>query len=879
MDFLKTFTKKNMARNKKRTVVTIIGVMLSAALICTVAGLSASFMKSLRENEIRTVGNFHAQFCDVPADKLSLITENVHVEEYCITSANEIALNEASEKKSLPFINLVRFDATANDMLAVQLTEGRLPEKEGEIVIPEQINTMCNSHLAVGDTMRLPVGKRMWNGMEIACWYPIITKDNASTFLSMIEESDPDLYEKCKDTTPDETFEIYETREYKVTGIMTEMCSYARNYDNVSVPCIVWSDDRDLTDGEELVSVYVRFDDVKHADEYCDQIQASYDDVSDGVGYTKTDLARLNGSVNDTVNRTFRRIVLVILIVIVSMSVFVITNSFRISVSEKEGQYGMLTSIGATKKQIKKTVYAEGALIGIIGTLSGILLGILVMLALVAIVNYLMSDLLSMHMVFAFPWWVALLTALMTAITIYFSCMIPARAAAKIPPIEAIRGNRDYNAKLTGKKLKTSNMIRRLFGVGGVIASKNLKRSRRKYRTTVVSLVLGVAAFVGLSSFINLGESAVRTQYTSVEYDLMANMMLNPEVVENGVEKTASVWKKVSGLPHVDRLYTYQYTDFYLSAEAYGSEEVWNDPEGQFSLGVVLMSDEDFREYAKKVGVKEKDMENAVILADDYTEYGEKTKIYRLTNLSEGDSFHGELEVSENGDLARKPMDLTVAKVTDVHPIGYETLYGGNRGLIAVPASRFAAYSFPEQSGAFIKSDDAEAAETEITDLMLTDEAYGLQVYVYNLKEEASQMKRVLITVSIFLYGFVIVITLIGVTNVINTISTDMNFRAREFAMLKSVGMSGREFNRMIRLESLMYGAKSLAIGLPIGVLIAYALNKAFSGFFEVAFQLPLVSMLISVLAVALIVGFTMHLSLVKINRQNIIETIRKQTL
>ncbi len=879
MDFLKTFTKKNMARNKKRTVVTIIGVMLSAALICTVAGMATSFMKSIRENEIRNVGNFHAQFCDVPADKLSLITENVHVKDYCITSANEIALNEASDKESLPFVNLVSFDTAAHDMLAVQLTEGRLPEKEGEIVIPEQINTMCNSHLAVGDTMRLPVGKRMWNGMEIEYWFPVVTKYNVAGLMSMLEERDPKLYEKCKDNPPTETFEIYETREYKVTGIMTEMCSYARNYDNVSLPCIVWRDDKVLADSEELVSVYVRFDDVKHADEYCNQIQTAYEDVSEGVAYSKTDLARYCGGIDDTMSRTLRRIVLVIIVVIVTMSVFVITNSFRISVAEKEGQYGMLASIGATKKQIKKTVYAEGALIGIIGTVSGILLGILVMLALVAIVNYLMSDLLSLHMVFAFPWWVALLTALMTAITIYFSCMIPARAAAKIPPIEAIRGNREYNTKLKSKKLKTGRLVHRLFGMGGVIASKNLKRSRRKYRTTVVSLVIGVASFVGLSAFIGLGKAVVRTQYTAVDYDIMVNVMLNPEVVEDGVENTAAVWKTVSELPHVDRLYTYQYTDFYLSAEAYGSEEVWDDPEGQFSLGVVLMSDEDFREYAKKVGVKEKDMENAVILADDYTEYGEKIKLYRLTNLSEGDTFHGELEVSENGDLARKPMDLTVAKVTDVHPIGYETLYGGNRGLIAVPASHFAAYRFPEQSGAYIKTDDAESAESEIRDLMLTENTYGLQFYMYNLKEEASQMKRVLITVSIFLYGFIIVITLIGVTNVVNTISTDMNFRAREFAMLKSVGMSGREFNRMIRLESLMYGAKSLVIGLPIGVLIAYVLNKAFSGYFEVAFQLPLVSMLISVLAVALIVGFTMHLSLVKINKQNIIETIRKQTL
>jgi len=136
-----------------------------------------------------------------------------------------------------------------------------------------------------------------------------------------------------------------------------------------------------------------------------------------------------------------------------------------------------------------------------------------------------------------------------------------------------------------------------------------------------------------------------------------------------------------------------------------------------------------------------------------------------------------------------------------------------------------------------------------------------------------------LIMVSIFLYGFVVVIILIGVTNVINTITTNMNLRAREFAMLKSVGMTGREFNRMIRLESLMYGSKSLLIGAPLGILISYLLNRAFANSYVVGYHIPFGAILISAVFVALIVGFTMHYALGKINRQNMIEVIRKQTL
>jgi putative ABC transport system permease protein len=105
-----------------------------------------------------------------------------------------------------------------------------------------------------------------------------------------------------------------------------------------------------------------------------------------------------------------------------------------------------------------------------------------------------------------------------------------------------------------------------------------------------------------------------------------------------------------------------------------------------------------------------------------------------------------------------------------------------------------------------------------------------------------------------------------------------MNLRAREFAMLKSVGMTGREFNRMVRLESIMYGSKSLAIGLPLGVILSYVIYKTISKEIELGYNIPVAALLISVIFVMIIVWMTMHFSLSMIKRQNIIETIRKQT-
>ena len=140
-------------------------------------------------------------------------------------------------------------------------------------------------------------------------------------------------------------------------------------------------------------------------------------------------------------------------------------------------------------------------------------------------------------------------------------------------------------------------------------------------------------------------------------------------------------------------------------------------------------------------------------------------------------------------------------------------------------------------------------------------------------------MKRMIIWISVFLYGFIIVITLIGVTNIFNTITTNMNLRSKEFAMLKSIGMTKKEFNRMINLESIFYGVKSLLIGNVLGVGLSYFIYKTVADAMDFGFQLPIKSIIISIVFVMIVVSIIMRYSLKKINKQNIIETIRKENI
>ena len=124
--------------------------------------------------------------------------------------------------------------------------------------------------------------------------------------------------------------------------------------------------------------------------------------------------------------------------------------------------------------------------------------------------------------------------------------------------------------------------------------------------------------------------------------------------------------------------------------------------------------------------------------------------------------------------------------------------------------------------------------------------------------------------------------SLIGVTNIFNTITTNMNLRSKEFAMLKSIGMTKKEFDRMINLESMFYGFKSLIIGITLGLGISYWIYKVVigadvtSGF---GFLFPTKPIIISIVFIVIIVGIIMRYSLNKINKQNIIETIRNENI
>lgn len=593
--------------------------------------------------------------------------------------------------------------------------------------------------------------------------------------------------------------------------------------------------------------------------------------ISNSTGVEKiisnTDLLRYQGVLNDATLQVLYTIGTIVIVIIVISSVFVIRNSFSISVSEKNRQYGMLASVGATSKQIKKNVLFEGLSIGLIAIPLGILLGIVAIMILLQVVNYLLSDMFvaGLNLEYSISIIPIIASIIISLITIYLSCLIPAIRASKISPIESIRGNNDI--KLKPRKIKTPKFIKKVFGIGGVIASKNLKRSKKKYRTTVISIVVSIFIFISLSSILTLGTKVTTLYYTDFKFNMFVS----------GGDKT--IYEEIAKLDNVDNYAYFYEKGLDINFEKYSSEfgkQVLGDIENGGIL-LAVYNNEYFKQYIKELGISEENYKKAAILIDDVILYNaDNTRtVDRIYNIQSGD----EITITDSS----KEKSFVITKATTERPMGLENTYYDS-GIIVV-SQDFLEEVFGEKvdesyilDDLLIYSEEDEILENTINDLIKQNENYS-ELAVYNYNTAVEQQKRIILVVAIFLYGFITVISLIGVTNIFNTITTNMILRSKEFAMLKSIGMTKKEFNRMIRLESIMYGLKALIIGIPLGILGSYFIYKAFALDTDFGYSLPIVPIIISIVFVFIIVGITMKYSLNKINKQNIIETIRKDNI
>ena len=858
MNVLNKLTLKSLQMNKKRTIVTIIGIILATSLLTAVITMVVSFRATMIEYEKEDAGNYHYVFEDVPYEDLKYFKNNTNIEDIYCTEDIGYTYLEGNNNDYKPYLHLLAFNEKALINSSVKLVEGRMPQNENEIVISEHIKDIAEVEYNIGDTLSLDVSKRT----DLSGEYEL---DQSNAYVE-----------------GEEKLESMYTKEYKVVGIIERPNYDIENPASPGYTIVTYLNDNNAT---QNLNIYVLLSEygLKNQEEFVSQITGidkniltklenneqldekeleEYNNIK--YSYSKNEglLRYENFEVSDSTMSTVLSLAVVVIVIIIVTSIFCIRNSFAISITEKMRQYGMLASVGATPKQIKKNVLYEAMILALIAIPIGILCGLFADFILLKVIGTLLADALNnLKFIFSISWLSLVFVILLAIITIYLSAISSARRASKISPIEAIRGNNDI--KINPKKIRSSKIVEKLFGIGGKIADKNLKRNKKKYRTTVISIVVSVSIFIAMSSFIDYAMNASSVYYNNTSYNLY---------VRDGVEDS---YKEIAKFSGVEEYSIVRLSNFYVDTNTIKGNEDFRtgDESSQIPISIIALGDEEYRRYVKELGLNYNDAKDKAILIDDYTQYvvDEENKgkyiMKRVYTYEKGDTILGSFE-----DEGVKDTYLEIAAIGTTRPMGLENITSSYGYLVISDDfyNRNVKDTYAQEL--YIKCDDSNKLEGQIR------QEYD-DLIVYNLDEQMQQEQSVYLVIQIFLYGFITVISLIGITNIFNTITTNMNLRSREFAMLKSIGMTNKEFNKMIRLESILYGLKSLLMGIPIGIILSYLVYKAVSGGIEMEFILPINSIIISIVVVMLLIIFIMRYSLSKINKQNIIETIRKDNI
>ena len=865
MKILNHITVQNLKMNKKRTVVTIIGIALSVALICAVTTFAVSFQQAMVNREIKTSGNRYININEINRDDLKDIENNSKVEQVTYNQEIGYVQLENSENEYKPYGYIEALDEKALNNMGLRLTEGRLPENENEILIPEHLESNGHIKYNIGDKIIFTVGNRVSEGYKLNQSIPYYTEEDIKFQLGnnmLTEENISSLKE---------TFTPTESKEYTVVGIIKRP-----SFEPYSAPGYTMITKLDKLEENKSLGITIL---LKNPSYTYDFVQYLEEDLQISNVNTNTNLLEYLGVFGNNGTLTFViGIITVVIIIILFTSAFVISNSFNISLTEKTRELGMISSIGATSKQIRKSIFFEGAILGLISIPLGIIIGVGAIGIVLSIVNNIINSgveplIDNFNLVLVISWPAILIAIFISIIMIIISLVRPSIRAGRISPIDAIREKSDIKItnrqlkkqKKNGNKIKEYKITKKLFGIEGVIARKNFNRSKKKYRTTIFSIFLSIVLFISMSSIMDSLFSVSSLRVQEMGYNLR---------VYSGTGNKTEAEDYFAKIGKLDGIKEYAI----ISTAEIGINQDIINPDSSFYSDIIYLyalNDECYNNYIKELGLQYDNIKDKAILYDTRVmRVQQDNKIRRfdcnLLNINEGDYIdYGTLDENHNLHVDGK---IQIGVRTTTLPM--DSIFADNTSPVLIVSNEFIKNFDYTVDTMYIDAEDPYELQNEIANI-----DYDNNGNIYNFEEQERANNNLSLIISIFLYGFIAVISVIGITNIFNTIATNMALRGREFAILKSIGMTDKEFKRMINYESFIYGLKALIFGLPVGVLLSYLIYNITGTVYEQEYHLPLRAIIISIIFVFVIIFITMQYSARKTKNQNIIETIKKENI
>ena len=874
MNIINTLTLRHLKLNKQRTIVTIIGVILSVAMITAVATFVSSFLDMMQREVIENTGNWHVLYSDVQSQNINSVVTDANTASAALSKDIGYALLEGSKNEDKPYLFIKAYDEQSIETFNLDLIEGHFPQKSNEIVISAQIAENSGVIYKVGDKIKLDVGQRyMADGEE-----------------EVLLRQDSGFIKQDKDNSG-EKLVVESAKEYTVTGIISRPDFepyWAPGYTVISYL------DKNEFAPAETVNISITWNQIsKKANEQANELAANIG-VSD-VSYNR-DLLRLYGIMNDNLLATLYAVAAVAIILIIIGSVALIYNSFAISISERSRHLGMLASVGATKRQKRNSVFFESFVVGIIGIPLGIFFGTLGMGITFVLVQPLIRSVsgTSAELTLITSPATIFAAVLFSLLTIFISAYIPAKRASQITPIEAIRQSSDI--KFDAKNVKTSKLTRFIFGFEAELGLKNLKRNSRRYKITVFSLVVSIVLFLSVSSLSLLSQQSTDLMLSSSPYDVSVIVTSSATAQEKkdfhvAIAKLDDVEESVivESMPAVTALDSDLVADELKEIQQEmmpPDEQGQNNNEFEAYLNIKSIDEQALQRYAHETGAdvaRLKDAENPCgILVNTMPMQKIDDKYSRLKrfDIETGDKLNIKFVAYGPND---DNIDLEIAALADKTPIGEVSMMTDSiPAPLIVSEEVFAVLQRREGSDysdvkMYINSSDPASLVENIKEYQRQTSIADL--YIYDVAASNKRNEQYNTLIAVFFYGFVALIAAICVANIFNTISTSISLRKREFAMLKSIGMTPQGFNKMVNYESLFYGLKALFYGLPISFGIMYLNYKILSSSFLFPFALPWGSIIFTIIAVFAIVGSTMLYSSSKIKKENIIDVLKNENI
>ena len=904
MSIFTKLTQRYLSKNKTRTIVTLIGIIVSMALFTAVIEGAYSGYQFLKNREIAVTGQWQVIMNNVNKEGLEEAKTNKQIEQY----ENIYTLGwakVANENEGKPYLLVQSLGDMEHALFPINLVSGRMPEKEDEILLPENFIANAKEKYQVGDTITLETGQRFIEKQQLSENTPYQEK------------------ESLKNTTK---------HTFTIVGIMERLPFEIEEFSCPGYTCIT---NGFHTDSQKL------FLTIHSPSKMQDFLMRQT--ISDSY-VPHSDLLRFYGAFKASGERSVLIGLTTILVLLIAYgSISLIYNSFSISISERIRQFGIMRSIGASNRQIRRMVLFEAFLLAIIGIVLGVIVGCVgigVTLAWVQhnfIVNIANKVGVGLRLVISpLPILIAVMICLVTTIV---AAYIPAYKAIHKSAIEAIRQSDEIIIK--PNEVKTSKLTQKLFGFAGVMATKNFKRNKRKYRSTILSLALSVILFISAASLTQYVNRMLLIQSSN---DHKMNVMYNAYTDEQ--EDVTQRFNVIKAIPEIQNIAITQkiFDEAYIQRN-YIASEYWTAENQQYlrrikdAVGVnvelVFVDDDAFKNLCKQnkidsssyfdknspkgllynhviqqfiredkgitrdVSVIDTNANNVPMFVREYKQIEGYASLHE-PYIKDGKQYYlfypieyiEEMKGYENLDMRKaklypvEEIDIDIPLVAGAQI--EENLFTLSRNTMQLIYPRSMATTlFENTDTSYIQrlsnpeigiQTDNHASVAQQLEKIQKDNGWSAD-RIYDFDRERQNNRMFILVINVFSYGFILLIGVISIANVFNTISTNIILRRKEFAMLRSVGMSEKGFQRMLNYECLIYGGRSLAIGLPISFIFSFFIHHVINQMVQVDYFIPYFSVLLAIAMVFVVVFITMLYTTRKIRRNNVIEELRIENI